>query len=75
MLMKTLSELRNRPFYRFLKILYVLLLVPIGYMVYLAYAEHAPEVILWVLGFLLVLEVIKRLIYYIFLGTIIPSER
>ena len=70
--MKTLTELRDRPFYRFLKVLYFLLLLPLGYMVYMTYTEHDIVYLAWVLGFLLTLEVFKRVIYYIFLGSFNP---
>lgn len=72
--MKTLTQLKNRPFYRFLEIIYLLTLVPIGYMTYMAYSEHEIVYLAWALGFLLVLEVLKRIIYYIFLGSFNPPK-
>ncbi len=70
--MKTLSELKEKPYFRFLKVLYFLSLVPVGILIYLAYHDH--DILLLEVAFVLIfiLEIIKRVIYYIFLGKINP---
>lgn len=72
--MKTLTELRDRPFYRFLKVLYFLFFLPLGFMVYMGYQEQQIVYLAWVFGVLFVLEIFKRVIYYIFLGSFVPEK-
>ena len=72
--MKTLSELKEKPTYRFLKVIYFLFLIPVGILIYLAYHDH--DILLLEVAFVLIfiLEIIKRTVYYIFLGNAFPEK-
>jgi hypothetical protein len=76
--MKTLNDLSSKYWYRFAKVLYVLVLiatVAIIYSVYRAQYDNfftdAIEPLFWVL---FVLEIFKRSIYYTYFGTISPKK-
>lgn len=72
--MKTLSELKEKPYFRFLKVLYFLSLVPVGIFVYLAYHDHDVSLLEIALVLIFILEIIKRIVYYIFLGKFNPPK-
>ncbi len=72
--MKTLAELREKPLYRFLKILYFGVLVLAASMIYWAYDDREVGYLFSILAILLILEILKRFVYYIFLGAVIPPQ-
>lgn len=76
--MKTLSNLNTKSWYRFLKVLYVLVIVATLLIIYNTYRpeydsfiKDIVEPVFWVL---LVLEIFKRSFYFIFLGTLSPIK-
>jgi DNA integrity scanning protein DisA with diadenylate cyclase activity len=74
--MKTLNILRTKPWYRLLKILYVLVLLATTFIIYNVYVpsydSFLGNVVQPFLIVLLVLEIIKRSVYYIYSGSISP---
>lgn len=72
--MKTLSELKEKPYFRFFKVLYFLLTVPLVVPLYIAFDEGWSELLFWIFVYLIILEIIKRVVYYIFLGKINPPK-
>ena len=72
--MKTLTELRDRPFYRFLKVLYFIALVPVAFALYFSFKEGSIELFAYSIGWIAILSGVKKLIYYIFLGSFNPSK-
>ena len=76
--MKTLSSLNIKSWYRFLKVLYVLVVIATVIIIYNTYRPQYDsfiadivEPLLWVL---FILEIFKRSIYYTYLGTISPKK-
>lgn len=76
--MKTIKDLNAKHWYRALKVLYVLIIIAV---VSIAYSLYYPqydnffsaviEPLIWAL---LILEVFKRAIYYVYSGTILPKK-
>ena len=76
--MKTLNNLCTKSWYRFSKVLYVLVLIATVAIIYSGYRPQydsffadAIEPLFWVL---FVLEIIKRSIYYTYFGTVFPVK-
>lgn len=76
--MKTIKDLNTRHWYRVLKVLYVLITIAVFVIAYSLYYPQYDnffsaviEPLIWTL---LVLEVFKRAIYYIYSGTIFPQK-
>ncbi len=76
--MKTITELNTRPWFRFLKVLYVLVLLLTAFFVYLSYNptyDTFPDnIIVPFIVVLAILELFKRFVYYITLGTVRPLQ-
>jgi hypothetical protein len=76
--MKTIKDLNTKHWYRLLKVLYVLIIIITGTIIYNTYYPNYDtifsgiiEPLLWVL---FILEIFKRAIYYIYFGTITPQK-
>lgn len=76
--MKTLQDLQSKHWYRFSKVIYILILIATVAIIYNSYRPQydsffadAIEPLFWVL---FVLELIKRSIYYTYFGTISPKK-
>jgi len=76
--MKTLNNLSTKPWYRILKILYVLVLLVTVVIIYNIfrpqYDSFLADAVQPFLIVLVVLEIIKRSVYYIYFGTISPIK-
>lgn len=83
--MKTIKELNEKPWYRFVKVVYILFFVLIyGLILIDLYSqigdlfEYRIAYIMELLGMIIIppllFELFKRLFYYIFLGKLFPKE-
>jgi DMSO reductase anchor subunit len=68
--MKTLADFKNTPTYRFLKVLYFLILAILVYVIYIGLDQSTikPDPFVAVAIILVVMEIIKRVIFYIAVG-------
>jgi hypothetical protein len=69
--MNTVENFKKTPFYRFLKVLYFLILIPLVYIIYIGFDNSPPikpDPFVFVGAVLVIMEIIKRIIFYIFVG-------
>ncbi len=67
--MKTLTEFKDSPFYRFLKVLYFLTLIPLAFIIYYAIDDSSYEAFVFVAFAFVFMEIVKRIIFYIAIGS------
>jgi uncharacterized membrane protein (DUF373 family) len=76
--MKTLNQLNTKYWYRVLKVIYILIFSATLLIIYNtyrpAYDDVFDDIVTPIFYVLLILEIFKRSIYYIYFGTISPIE-
>lgn len=78
--MKTLEELNQKPWYRFFKVVYVVMWLPYLLLFYVIWSVSAlgdaiKGCLIMTIVYVLFAEGIRRAFYYILLGRLFPRQR
>ncbi len=74
--MKTLQELNQKPWYRFFKVVYVIMWLPYPLILYFLIIVNASveACLIMTLLYILFVEGIRRAVYYVLIGELFPNK-